>query len=214
MRQVLKFGVLILIPFHFLNATTIASNLGPGNSFQTGTVNSWATGDGGNSSNAVSFTIPSGQEYLLSQVLVADNWFAGSDPLGVGIYSGSNPNSATLLESFSIPTSATTQFASTLFTLNSVLHPLLTPGSYLIEETIPACGVASSCTDTWGWQWNDQLQTGFFAKFDAGSWFTESGTTETTPAFAVLGTAVPEPAATTFLGLAALAALVWLRRRA
>jgi hypothetical protein len=170
---------------------TISSDLGAGNTFQTGTANSWATGDGSNSANAVSFVVPSGQEYLLSQILVADNWFAGSASLVVGFYSGSNPNSATLLESFTIPTSDATQFASTLFTLNSVQTPLLVGGnSYLIEESIPACGTASTCSNTWGWQWNNQAQTGYFAAFAGGTWFNE---TTLTPAFAVVGAQIPEP---------------------
>jgi hypothetical protein len=193
---------------------TISGDLGAGNTFQTGTGNSWANGDGTNSANAVSFTVPAGQEYLLSQLLVADNWFAGSDPLAVGIYSGSNPNSATLLESFTIPTSATTQFASTLFTLNSVVRPLLIGGnSYLVEESIPACGTAATCADIWGWQWNNQSQNGYFADTAGGTWFPENGFV--TPAFAVLGTAVPEPSyGGALFMLASLAVLTRIRKGA
>ena len=180
-------------------AVTISSNLGPGNTFQTGTVNSWATGDGSNSANAVAFVAPVGQNYVLDQILVADNWFEGTSPLNVGLFSGADPNTATLLESFSIPTSSTTQFASVLFTLTSSLHPELIGGNtYLIEETIGACGTASPCATTWGWQRNNQSppQTGYFARFDGGLWFAEVNTTEvnTTPAYAVIATAVPEPA--------------------
>jgi len=188
---------------------TIVSDLGAGNTFQVGTGNSWANGDGSNSANAVSFTLPGGQNYLLSQILVADNWFAGTGSLVVGLYSGSNPNSAALLESFTIPTSAATQFASTLFTLTSVLHPLLLGGnSYLIEENIPACGTASTCSNTWGWQWNNQSQNGYYADFAGGTWITE---TAVTPAFAVSGTAVPEP---NYGGLFVLALLaIFIRMR-
>jgi hypothetical protein len=189
---------LFLIPAIFASiscayADVIAGDLGPGNTFQTGTGNSWATGGSGNSGNAVSFVVPTGQNYFLDQILVADNWFNGSSSLDVGIYSGSDPNTASLLESFSIPTSATPQFASTLFTLTSVLQPVLTGGStYAIEETIGDCAGMASCGTTWGWQYNDLTpqQTGYFSEFPGGSWFTESGIT---PAFEVTGTAVPEP---------------------
>ena len=188
-------------------AIVVASDLGAGNSFQTGTSNSWATGDGSNSANAVSFVVPSGN-YQLSQILVADNWYGGAGSLVVGIYSGSTPNSASLLESFTIPTSATTQFASTLFTLTSVLQPVLLGGqSYLIEESIPTCGVASSCSNTWGWQWNDQSQNGFFSDFAGGAWITQ---TSVTPAFAVSATPVPEP---NYVGALFMLAAIFARIR-
>ena len=175
------------------NGDTIASDLGPGNTFQIGTGNSWANGDGSNSSNAVFFTVAAGKSYTLDKIMVADNWFAGTDSLNVGLYSGADPNTATLLESFTIPTSATTQFASVLFTLPSSLHPLLIGGNtYLVEESIAACGTASSCATTWGWQWNNltPAQTGFDARFGGNPWFAEPGIT---PAYAVTGTPTPEP---------------------
>jgi hypothetical protein len=181
---------------------TIASDLGPGNTFQTGTGNSWANGDGPNSANAVSFVVPTGQNYILHQILVADNWFTGTGSLNVDLYSGSNPNTAMLLESFVIPTSSTTQFASVLFTLTSPIQQLLVGGNtYLIEESIGACGTALTCATTWGWQWNNlsPAQTGFYARLGSGSWFAE---TTTTPAYAVTAAPVPEPGSLTLLAIA------------
>jgi hypothetical protein len=191
------------------DAATIAGNLGPGNTFQTGTSNSWATGDGGNSGNAVAFMVPAMSNYRLDQILVADNWFGGSSSLDVGLYMGSDPNTAILIESFSIPTSATSQFASTLFTLPSLLQPVLLAGNtYFIEETIPDCGTSSSCATTWGWQWNDLTppQTGFYSEFGGASWFLE---TDVTPAYAVNATAVPEPASLLLLTVAVGLLLFW-----
>jgi hypothetical protein len=90
--------------------------------------------------------------------LVADNWFVGNSPLTVSISVGSDPNTATLLESFTISTSDAIQFASELFTVTPSLQPLLMGGqSYIIEESIAACGVASSCDTTWGWQWSNLM---------------------------------------------------------
>jgi hypothetical protein len=207
-------GILVASIFGFslsVYADTISSNLGAG--FQTGTVNSWANGDGSNSANAVVFVVPSGQNYLLTQILVADNWFAGSSPLTVSISAGSDPNIATLLESFTIPTSGVIQFASELFTITPSLQPLLMGGqSYIIEESIGDCGVASSCDTTWGWQWNNLMppQTGFFARFDAGSWFAETGII--TPAYAVLGSPVPKPSSLLlFTGLLGVVVVMWKR---
>jgi hypothetical protein len=213
-----QFGF-FLLPAIFVScscayADVVAGDLGPGNTFTSGTGNAWATGGPGNSENAVSFVVPTGQDYILDQILVADNWFSGSSSLNVGIYSGSDPNTASLLESFDIPTSATPQFASTLFTLTSVLRPTLISGnSYVIEETIGDCAGMASCGTTWGWQFNDLTpqQTGYFSEFPGGSWFTETGVT---PAFEVTGSAVPEPRFTLLLAAAgAFLSLSHLRKK-
>jgi hypothetical protein len=208
----------VLASFSCAHADVIAGDLGPGDSFQTGSGNAWATGGPDNSENAVSFVVPTGQNYILDQILVADNWFSGGSSLTVGIYSGADPNTAPLLESFSIPANTTPAGTGVLFTLPSVTTPTLVGGrSYLIEESIGDCAAMPSCGTTWGWQWNNltPAQTGYFSLFPGGSWFPETGIT---PAFEVTGTpvtsAVPEPGFIRLLAAAgALLGLSHLRKK-
>jgi hypothetical protein len=197
------------------SADVIAGDLGPGGTF--GSVG-YTVGSAGNVGLAVVFTVPSGPGYKLDQILVADHWLSGfgSSALTVGLYSGSNPNSTTLLQSFTIPAST---HATKLYTLNSSLHPLLLAGnSYTLEETIGDCTGMSSCGTVWGWQFNNQLQTGYYEETGGGSWSLENSPGDITPAFAVTGAvpgAVPEPRFTPFLALSAmLIGFLQLRRRA
>jgi hypothetical protein len=199
--------VLLALPCAYADVV-VAGDLGSGDSFQTGTADSWATGGSTNSSIAVSFTVPIGVDYTLDQILVADDLLSGTNSLNVlGLYEGSDPSQATLLESFTIPTSSTTKDTPTLFTLDSLSHPQLTGGkTYLIEETILGCAGLSSCGTTWDWQWNDLAppQTGYFSKVGGGLWVVKTGIT---PAFQVNGTlvngnAAPEPRYTLLLAAA------------
>jgi hypothetical protein len=190
--------------------TLLAGNLGPGNSYQTGTGNSWADGGPDNTSNAVSFTTTSGQDFTLDSIQFADNWFVGIDTLHIGFLQGSDLNSAMLLESFTV--SAPTMFNSYLYTVNSVSNPLILAGNtYFITQFV----TDPSGATTWGWQVNDQGQTGYFAQIGTAGWFAETGDT---PAFAVYGSPVapppvPEPSSIVLFGTGLASAAVQLRRR-
>lgn len=188
-----------------------------GSSYSYSSTGSWATGDGGNSGNAVSFVAPIGSNYQLDQIAIAENYYAGSDPLNVALYQGVDPNSATLVYSYDISPASLSSGSVYLFTQTVSSGPLLIGGdTYWLEETIADCGIQSSCSTTFGWQYNDLTptpETGYDSEFAGGLWFVETGTT---PAFQVNGTpvsltATPEPG--TFLLSSLPMALFFLKRR-
>jgi hypothetical protein len=161
------------------SATTLFSNFGPGDTYQGSTGTAWAVGDGGNGSNAVSFVNPSTTAVELREFRFAANWFSGINTLNVGFWGGSTDlNSATLLESFTF--SANAFRVPQIFTAVSSVRPLLLPGqTYFITLSVPGAP-----TTIWGWQWNDQGQNGFLARFGTDPWFAE---TVVTPVFDVSG---------------------------
>lgn len=173
-------------------ADFIAGNFGPGDSYQTGTGNSWGTGypsypaSSEYASNAVAFTNSTSTTYALDQFRFAANYFAGDNTLLVDFYGGSSDlNSASLLESFTF--TAPTQFDDYIYTATSIVHPLLLPGeTYFIVLSTP-----QTVGTIWGWQWNDQGQNGFLTRFDSNPWFEQ---TDTAVVFDVSGSVpVPEP---------------------
>lgn len=204
-------GLVLTTLTHTAKADTLlAGNLGPGNSYQTGTGNSWANGGTGDSSNAVSFTNTTGQAFTLTSIQFADNWFEGNDTLNIEFLEGSDLNSATLLESFSV--SAGTMFDQDLYTVTSVTNPLILPGeTYYIAQSVPD----SLGDTTWGWQYNNTGETGYFSQTGSDPWFAETGDT---PAFAVYASpavstpTIPEPSSFLLLGTG-LAAVTHLRRK-
>jgi hypothetical protein len=170
----------------FTVATVLVSNFGPGGTYQNGTGTGWATGDGDNSSNAVSWLNSSGKPFQLDRFRFAANWFNGENTLSVGFWGGSTDlNSATLLESFTF--SATAFRTPQIFTAVSNAHPSITPGgTYFITLSVPG-----TPETLWGWQWNDRGQNGYLARFGGNAWFTEPFAT---PVFEVLGVPADVPA--------------------
>jgi YVTN family beta-propeller protein len=186
--------------------TIIAGNLGAGGTFQSSTGTSWATGPGalcgpvGNQhpcdpANAVGFTIPANGPYIrMTQFKVAINWFAGPNSVNVGLYGFAGPNttasinSATLLQSFTVSSPAATPGQPGQLVTQLLTTPImLIPGhSYFLEMTEPHAGTV------FGWQWNNQGQSGYYAAFlptvnSTPSWFAETCEGCATPAFEVDG---------------------------
>ena len=183
-------------------STILVSTFGePGDTYQTSTGTAWAVGGTGNTGRAVGFTVSA--VYDLSQIRVADNFFAAANDamnntLTVSIWQSTinDLNGATLLEAFPLNTAILA--TPTIFTINSVLHPLLVPGAfYFISETVPIDAVLSA---VWGWQWNDQGILGFLRENGGGPWGPSTATTPTTPAFDITGVATPEPATSALVG--------------
>jgi hypothetical protein len=110
-----------------VKADTIAGNFGePGDTYQTSTGTAWEIGGPINESRQCLSLSPWASRTSLLSSALADNWFAGTNSLPVGIYSGSDPTTATLFESFTLVASALQ--TAQIFTETSVLHPLLVGG--------------------------------------------------------------------------------------
>jgi hypothetical protein len=170
------------------SATTLFSNFGPGDSYQSSTGTAWAMGNSDDASNAVSFVYSGAAPVELGQFRFAANWFSGTNILNVGFWGGSTDlNSATLLESFTF--SANAFRVPQIFTAVSKVRPVLLPGkTYFITQSVP-----DAPNTVWGWQWNDQGQNGFLARFGTGFWFAE---TVVTPVFDISGPAATFPLST------------------
>ena len=204
-------------------AQVVATNFGPGSSYQTGTGNAWATGHGVTnagvgSENAVSFVYGLADARLLDNFRFAAHWFnLGENELHVQFYEGADLNAATLLESFTF--TAPTPFDDHVFMATSLARPLLQPGqTYWIVHTVD-----DLLGTGWGWQRNDQGALGYHARFTdfnsvpptVGTWVPTNGET---PVFdvtvAAAPAAVPEPATLGLVALGGLALALTRRRRA
>src|SRR5205823_15090569 len=123
-----------------VRADVIASNLGPGDTFQTSTATAWSIGGNTNGSNAVGFTIPPDHAYRLSAFRFAANWFAGTNTVTADFYvaptssasciSCADLNNATLLESFVLSTG--TFQTGVILSAVSTTQPLLVPGNVYV----------------------------------------------------------------------------------
>ncbi len=176
-------------------ADTIYNNFGPGNSYQNSTGTAWAVGGSGESGNAVSFVVPmtASGEYQLTEVQFAANWSFGTNLLTVGLFGPSNDiNTASLLETWTV--SANAQSTPQLFDVAGNAT-LLSGQTYYIEME------GNDPNTEWGWQWNDQMQNGYYSEFAGGQWFLESGVTPVLEISAnPVQTTTPEPG--TFMLLA------------
>jgi hypothetical protein len=175
--------------------TVVAGNLGAGNTFQLGTVNSWAVGTENDSQfeDAVSFVYGGSSVAQLYSYSWAVNFFSGSpSTLYVDFMHGSDIATATTLVTGSIPDNFANINGSLFTTFPGSSLDLLPGDTYWLRMRLDVPSLS-----IWGWQWNDQGQSGYSFRYwdisdpnnpsDQG-WFTSDGAT---PAFQV--EAVPEP---------------------
>lgn len=207
--------------------TIISTNFSTSNPpYDPSTGDAWGTGGGADSENAVGFTSPFSTPYLLSQILVPDNFAQNStdggvyNDLNVGIWvnTTNNLNGATELQSWSISPSGSAPQSPQLYTLTSATTTLINPGDfYFVTESVLAD--PGGTTAEWGWQQNNlsPVEDGYYSYFPGpdASWFEETGAT---PAFEVTGnpyvaSTVPEPRAYAFLLAAVFATLLTFRLR-
>jgi len=183
-------------------ATTIFSDFGPGQSFNSGSslsVNGPSGGSGFEIDQAASFQPSS--TFTLTSIDLAISFTKGTDSFKVEIAQNASGHPGAALEAFTlsgVPSSATVE------TLTSILHPTLSSGAFYWIAVFP--GDSTTLGDLFA---NDTGVTGTAFSNDGGS--TWGSTIGSTPAFDVIGnpvTAVPEPSPALLLiaGLAALAA--------
>jgi hypothetical protein len=205
--------------------TIVAGNLGPGNTYQHGVVNSWRTGFDGTLTppqqfdNAVSFTYTGVQAAQVLDFSWVVNYFSGPDAISASWFSGPDISTATFMGvSGSWPASLATQGQELFLTTGGGGIMLQPNQTYWLAFTTPL-----PSQSIWGLQQNDQGQTGYWSRsWDVtdplnpvdGGWFQETGAT---PAFQVRiidAVTTPEPAtlALTATGLLFLGG-VRLRRR-
>jgi hypothetical protein len=172
------------------NANVLFSNFNVGDTYQTGTANSWAIGNGINnngfgSSNAVSFVTDT-FSFHLDSVEAAFNYFSGSNDLILEVAqdNGSGlPGTVLAQQTF---TNAVPQFSSAIITWTPTNVSLAANAQYWIIAT-----TTDLQNNVLGWQWNSIGENGYAASFNNGAWGAQRGVT---PVLRVNGTILaPEP---------------------
>ncbi len=193
----LVLAVLLTTPL-ITKADTIFSTFGPLDTYNTANGPAIDGGARGGQGQQVAASFTPGSDYLFDS---ADFAFVTnlnvSDTFAVRLTtsdSGGLPN--TTIESFlvSIPPSNPVGSSPAIYTISSTLHPLLTSGETYWLWVLPYNA------QSWGaWFWNDQGITGGWTTAGYPGSFL-GVRTDTTPAFRVEGTPVPEPATMLLLG--------------
>jgi hypothetical protein len=188
-------------------ANMIYRNLGPGGTFDTAPLDAWAVDRG--EGIAAKFTVPVGIDYFFKDAMLPLSFDSGPNVVRVSLETDSaGLPSGSIMESIDVTTLTSTP---TLFTVTSVLRPVLASGaSYWLVVWTPADTGA-------GWSWNSTGDTAAGNNFvgtpggPTGPFILENGLTRS--AFEIDGTPAPEPASVTLLGLGSLGLIAYGRSR-
>lgn len=235
------FGVLALFAAMPVHASVVfAGNYSSQNPpFDPATGDAWSVGSSNNTEIAVEFQDSSPIAYLLTQIEVGGN-FSSSDPdsatnpslndliVGLWVSSTNDPNTATELESWSVPPAGGAGNPGITYTVAPTGAVLINPGEYyFVTENLTPDGAN---TAEWGWAENNlgpPMEIGYWAGYygTSGSWtYLNNACTNTpctaandtsasgTPAFSVSGNPVPEPASWMLLTAGLIFLLVQGRR--
>jgi hypothetical protein len=216
--------ILALAALPLSASSLLLSNFGPPGmtTYQTGGSDAWLVGNGGTGEAVGGFQNTGSFGVSLAQIDVADTFFSGAsspayDNLTVGIWQNSTDNltGATELESWTVLASSLSMGGPpSIITLNSTTTPTInTSDFYFITETVPVDPTPNATQAIWGWQWNNQGQTGYLTESSpSGPWAAGTVSPESTPAFEVFVSA-PEPRTTAALLAVGLLGMLILRRR-
>lgn len=215
--------------------TRIAGNFGPGDSYQTGTANSWLTGVLQGSAplvaaeNAVSFQYTGAAPAELAYFRLVLNYFSGLPTINAAILEGADINTAVKLTDWILATGVPAGTA--LPPLQFIPSPgavTFTPGNtywiHLYHDDLGADPAVDG--PVWGWQYNDQGDAGLRSRYlnltagTIGSWYQPSalnGDPVVTPVFDVYvldpTSVVPEPATLALVAFGGGALALAARRR-
>jgi hypothetical protein len=216
--------ILALAAMPLSASSLLLSNFGPPGmtTYQTGGSDAWLVGNGGTGEGVGGFQNTGAFAVSLAQIDVADTFFSGAsspayDNLTVTIWQNTTDSltGATNLESWTVLASSMSLGGPPqIITLNSTTTPTInTTDFYFITETVPVDPTPDSTQAIWGWQWNNQGQTGYLTESSpSGPWAAGTVSPETTPAFEVFVSA-PEPRTTIALLALGLVGMLILRRR-
>lgn len=191
-------------------ADVLCGNFGPLDSYQDGTSNAWSITL--TNWDAVGCTNNTTDTYRITDFRFAANWFSGVNQIDAGLFAGLADVPGSPLDTHSF--SAVLQFISEIFVGNVAGNISIAPG-----ETIYLALYEQNDNTIWGWQWNNQGQSGYYSTFfetcpegnQQGDFCFKTGVT---PVFDISGriVGVPEPVTIALFGTGILG-FVALRRR-